>query len=69
MAASSDDEGEETPKTKLKVVVRRLPPNVPEAVLWQAVTPWVRQHTAQPDDNVKPTVDWTKFVQGKLKDT
>ncbi|KAN0066274.1 hypothetical protein ACQY0O_000368 [Thecaphora frezii] len=32
------------PKTKIrtKVVIRRLPPNVPEAVFWNSVAPWIR---------------------------
>ena len=65
-------------KAKLKVVVRRLPPNVPEAILWKAVSPWVvlkKGSTGKgeegkiptPDDPREANVDYAYFVQGKLK--
>lgn len=41
---------------KLKLVVRRLPPNLPEAVLWKTVEPWVSDATA----------GWRAFRPGKL---
>lgn len=81
---------------KSKVVVRRLPPNLPEEVFWKAVAPWIRdaadckapaatapQTSAEtPQDalqapsttsttsspaSLTPTVDFKKFVAGKLK--
>lgn len=41
---------------RLKVVVRRLPPNLPEDVFWDSVKPWAN------DD----TVQWRSFVAGKI---
>lgn len=37
------DGGEAGPKIKLKVVVRRLPPNLPESVFWTSIAPWARK--------------------------
>lgn len=42
---------------KLKVVVRSLPPNLPEQVFWQSVTPWVHDGTTT----------WKTFCPGKLR--
>ncbi|KAK2463323.1 hypothetical protein APHAL10511_004634 [Amanita phalloides] len=42
---------------RLKTVVRRLPPNLPEGVFWQSVQQWVS------DDSVT----WKAFCPGKLK--
>ncbi|KAI5121911.1 hypothetical protein M0805_000240 [Coniferiporia weirii] len=42
---------------KLKTVVRRLPPNLPEDVFWQSVQPWVSDET----------VSWKFFYQGKIR--
>ena len=42
---------------KLKTVVRRLPPNLPEEVFWQSVQPWVTSETAS----------WKAFYPGKLR--
>jgi regulator of nonsense transcripts 3 len=42
---------------RLKTVVRRLPPNLPEQVFWQSVQTWVT------DD----TVLWKEFCPGKVK--
>lgn len=42
---------------KLKVVIRRLPPNLPEAIFWQSVGQWVTEETAT----------WKLYVQGKLR--
>jgi hypothetical protein len=43
--------------TRLKSVVRRLPPNLPEAVFWQSVEPWVSD----------TTVAWKVFYPGKFR--
>ena len=40
---------------KLKIVVRRLPPNLPEDIFWQSVQPWVTDETST----------WKKFHAGK----
>lgn len=42
---------------RLKTVVRRLPPNLPEHIFWQSVQGWVT------DD----TVLWKEFYPGKVK--
>ncbi|KAF8622401.1 hypothetical protein AX15_007053 [Amanita polypyramis BW_CC] len=42
---------------RLKTVVRRLPPNLPEEVFWQSVQQWVTDET----------VTWRVFHPGKLK--
>jgi len=44
---------------KLKIVVRRLPPNLPEQLFWKSVEPWVSEETA----------GWRDFKQGKLAKT
>ncbi|KAJ3342227.1 hypothetical protein HDU93_003019, partial [Gonapodya sp. JEL0774] len=41
-------------KAKTKVVVRRLPPNLPESIFWGAVETWM------------PHVDWKVYVLGKV---
>jgi len=45
------------PPARLKTVIRRLPPNLPEAVFWQSVHPWVTEHT----------VSWKVFYPGKFR--
>lgn len=42
---------------RLKTVVRRLPPNLPEDVFWQSVQQWVTDET----------VVWKEFYQGKFR--
>jgi regulator of nonsense transcripts 3 len=42
---------------RLKTVVRRLPPNLPEEVFWQSVQPWVTEETSV----------WKVFYPGKLR--
>jgi regulator of nonsense transcripts 3 len=42
---------------RLKTVVRRLPPNLPEHIFWQSVQTWVT------DD----TVLWKEYYPGKVK--
>lgn len=42
---------------RLKVVVRRLPPNLPEDVFWQSVQQWVTEET----------VTWRTYYKGKFK--
>jgi regulator of nonsense transcripts 3 len=45
------------PNERLKTVVRRLPPNLPEEVFWQSVQPWVTEETAV----------WKVYYPGKLR--
>jgi regulator of nonsense transcripts 3 len=42
---------------RLKTIVRRLPPNLPEDVFWQSVQAWVSDET----------VTWKIFYPGKLR--
>ncbi|KAI0301340.1 Smg-4/UPF3 family-domain-containing protein [Russula brevipes] len=42
---------------RLKTVVRRLPPNLPEHIFWQSVQAWVTDDTAL----------WKEFYPGKVK--
>ena len=42
---------------RLKTVVRRLPPNLPEAVFWQSVEAWVTEDT----------VSWKSYFPGKFR--
>ena len=42
---------------RLKIVVRRLPPNLPEEIFWQSVSEWVSDET----------VSWKSFHTGKVK--
>lgn len=41
------EEGAEA-RVKLKVVVRRLPPNLPEEIFWKSVEPWTGKQTLGP---------------------
>ncbi|KAF8153142.1 Smg-4/UPF3 family-domain-containing protein [Crassisporium funariophilum] len=45
------------PNERLKTVVRRLPPNLPEDIFWQSVQPWVTEET---------TI-WKVYYPGKLR--
>ena len=42
---------------RLKTVVRRLPPNLPEEVFWQSVQKWVSDETTT----------WREYWQGKFR--
>ena len=42
---------------RLKTVVRRLPPNLPEQIFWQSVQTWVTDET----------ILWKEFCPGKVK--
>ncbi|KAF8682478.1 Utp21 protein [Rhizoctonia solani] len=42
---------------KLKVVIRRLPPNLPENIFWQSVAQWVTDESSS----------WKLYVPGKLR--
>jgi regulator of nonsense transcripts 3 len=52
-----DHERKQLPGERLKIVVRRLPPNLPEDIFWQSVSNWVT------DD----TVAWKSYFPGKPK--
>ncbi|KAF9261725.1 hypothetical protein L218DRAFT_869364 [Marasmius fiardii PR-910] len=42
---------------RLKIVVRRLPPNLPQDIFWQSVQNWVSEET----------VTWKSYHQGKFQ--
>jgi regulator of nonsense transcripts 3 len=42
---------------RLKIIVRRLPPHLPEEIFWQAVSEWVSEET----------VFWKSFHAGKVR--
>jgi regulator of nonsense transcripts 3 len=45
------------PSERLKIVVRRLPPNLPEEIFWQSVSNWVTDESAL----------WKAYYLGKPK--
>ena len=49
--------GQKSQTERLKTIVRRLPPNLPEEVFWQSVAKWVSEET----------VTWKTYYQGKFK--
>ncbi|PWN37817.1 uncharacterized protein FA14DRAFT_183631 [Meira miltonrushii] len=82
-AKEAKESGDFNPKIKLKVIIRRLPPNLPEHIFWQAISPWVLRSESQkgvaPTEDKSgslaesssskvPFADQAYFVPGKLKD-
>ncbi|GAA5822742.1 hypothetical protein JCM11251_004362 [Rhodosporidiobolus azoricus] len=63
------------PAARLKLVVRRLPPDLPEAVFWRSVAPWVaREETGEAQQGPAPhegaeTVSWAVYKSGKVRKT
>ena len=49
--------GPKSQTERLKTIVRRLPPNLPEEVFWQSVAKWVSTET----------VSWRAYYPGKFK--
>jgi regulator of nonsense transcripts 3 len=45
------------PTERLKVVIRRLPPNLPEDVFWQSVQTWATEEN----------ISWKAFYPGKSR--
>ncbi|GAA5954358.1 hypothetical protein JCM3765_004433 [Sporobolomyces pararoseus] len=61
------------PNQRLKAIVRRLPPDLPPAVFWKTVEPWIQRqpaveggHEAQ-DNKENDTVEWSEFKQGIVR--
>lgn len=62
---------------RLKIVVRRLPPDLPEHVFWKSVSPWITRETAVQDTaeagsstdlpSQAEAVSWSKFKPGKIR--
>lgn len=75
MASTSKSKGSavggELAAPRLKVVVRRLPANLPAAVFWKSVSPWIIRE----DEVVEPGTDaagrerviWSSFRLGKVR--
>lgn len=55
--SSEKDTSKEEKPDRLKTVVRRLPPNLPEDVFWQSVQTWVTDES----------VNWKTYYPGKLR--
>ena len=49
--------GQKSQTERLKTIVRRLPPNLPEEIFWQSVSKWVTEETAT----------WKAYYPGKFK--
>lgn len=45
------------PSERFKIIVRRLPPNLPEDIFWQSVQNWVTDETTT----------WKIYYTGKLR--
>ena len=54
---SSGSGSQKSQTERLKTVVRRLPPNLPEDVFWQSVGKWASEET----------VSWRAYYPGKFK--
>lgn len=82
-AKEAKESGDFDPKIKLKAIIRHLPPNLPEQIFWQAVSPYILRSAELPkggtaiqnkaNDLVEPSstapfADQAYFVPGKLKD-
>ncbi|ORY59429.1 Smg-4/UPF3 family-domain-containing protein [Leucosporidium creatinivorum] len=54
---------------RLKIVVRRLPPDLPEAIFWKSVSPWVTRETAAEGEgqDTAEVVLWTHYRPGKIR--
>jgi len=52
-----DKPNAQVPFDRLKTVVRRLPPNLPEDIFWGSVQQWVTEET----------VTWKVYYPGKLR--
>jgi regulator of nonsense transcripts 3 len=61
------------PSQRLKAVVRRLPPDLPPAVFWKTVEPWVQRHSpteegqATAENKENELVAWSEFKQGIVR--
>ncbi|CED84589.1 Nonsense-mediated decay protein Upf3 [Phaffia rhodozyma] len=55
-SSSSSYQQQQQQQVKLKIVIRRLPANLPEELFWQSVKPWVNEQT----------VSWKFYRKGKL---
>ena len=52
-----------TAAPRLKLVIRRLPPTLPEEIFWNSVTPWLGNVTGNAEGESK--INWKRYVKGK----
>lgn len=52
-----------TAAPRLKLVIRRLPPTLPEEIFWNSVTPWLGNVNGSVEGESK--VSWKRYVKGK----
>lgn len=54
---------------RLKIVVRRLPFDLPEAIFWKSVAPWVTRETAAEGEgqDTAEVALWTHYRPGKIR--
>lgn len=55
---------------RLKVVVRKLPADLPADVFWRTTSPWIAregQQHANGDASTAETVVWSQYRQGKVR--
>lgn len=50
--------GTKTPAPRLKLVIRRLPPTLPEETFWSVVEPFIEGKST-----------WRRYVKGRAGDT
>ncbi|KAI5474203.1 hypothetical protein MNV49_003968 [Pseudohyphozyma bogoriensis] len=83
MAPKKDSSNKGALTQRLKIVVRRLPPDLPEPLFWRSVAPWVARETTTTDADAPPANSdndpateaspqperavWTQFRQGKVR--
>lgn len=52
-----------TAAPRLKLVIRRLPPTLPEEIFYNSVSPWLGDVAGKPENENK--VSWKRYVKGK----
>ncbi|CAO1624952.1 unnamed protein product [Jaminaea pallidilutea] len=63
-SSSSASSHAQDSKQKLKVVVRRLPPNLPEEIFWKSVEPWTGKQVLQEPQKAKPVAKGSSRANG-----
>lgn len=60
----------ETSTARLKVVVRRLPPDLPEAIFWSSVSPWIireKEVVERDQEQGRERVLWSCYRAGQVR--
>lgn len=58
------------PGQRLKVVVRKLPPDLPPKVFWQTTAQWITREDTDADADEYPAAErvvWSQYRQGKVR--